>query len=88
MGDSLPTRPCTEADFNSTDDSRNHSKFFKLREKDNWAIKYFGGNIKCLESPEELSIRGDHDSVGDQKNLQIIFKRCQNETSSVVCKSE
>ena len=34
VGESLPTRPCTQADFNSTDDSQNQSKFFKLIEKD------------------------------------------------------
>ena len=45
-------------------------------------------DLKCLERPEEISIWGDSDSLGLQQNLQLFFKRCSNETNTVVCKSE
>ena len=51
-------------------------------------VQKFAANLKCLSNPErDLKLWGNYGTTR-ASNLVIVFDRCDNATSKVVCKSE
>ena len=50
-------------------------------------IKLFGKGLKCPKDLSDVTTQGNYDSSA-AKNLMIVIEKCNNETSTVPCKSE
>ena len=66
----MSTKICDEKDLNNPEGTNDDSYFYKLRERDEQLLHRFKPGLKCLQSPEELEIYGDFNSLA-VKNLQI-----------------
>ena len=83
----IETKGCTEDDLNDNQDSNPDSPFYRLRYRDQSILDSYGPKMKCFKDPSQLAIWGNFDSSQAQ-NFQLAFRKCNNETSKVPCKSQ
>ena len=50
-------------------------------------IDNYGGKLQCIDNIDDLRLWGNYNTP-DTRNLMIVFDKCNNATSPVICKSD
>ena len=79
-------RPCSKSDLTSKTDG--DADFFETSPNSEEDVKKHFHRFKCLANPEnDMYLWGNYETVSTS-NLMIVFDKCDNKTSAVVCKSD
>ena len=85
MYEEIPTKPCTQEDFNYSDAQNEESKFYPVETQAEKSLKKIGTKMKCITG-DKLELFGNFNSE-KTKNLRIIFEKCDPEVRDD-CKSD
>ena len=83
----LESHYCDKSELNNAEGTVETAKFYPVSDLSEINLQEYAGRFKCLTNPSrDLKINGNYDTV-QASNLLVAFEKCNNQTSSVPCKS-
>ena len=84
----LESHYCDPEELQNVAGSNEDANFYPLSKLSETFYDQYGGRFKCLDNPErDLNLHGNYDTIS-ATNMMVVFDVCNNETSTVTCKSQ
>lgn len=74
--DEIPTRPCTDSDFDYGEDGNKEALFFETVETAG-DLESYGPQMRCLVNPDDISIHGNY-NTGNAAAFMVVFELCNS----------